>query len=79
MLYLLLAALLVVNTGYLIVLDRKDRRFDAQVNRLLQRIQAPEQAVVEHSARVAPEREGPLFTNEFSDDQDALEYTLGPS
>lgn len=79
MVYILVTALVAVNIAYLFLLDRRDRRHDSQVNRLLQRVQAPEQAVLEHAAHVAPEREGPLFTNEFSDDQDALDLMLGES
>jgi len=73
MLYALLAALVAVNAGYLFLLDRKDRRFDEQVSRLLQRIQAPDQAVLEHSVMTSPKREGPAFENEFSEDEAHLE------
>lgn len=70
MLVAFLAALVVVNVMYVWLLDRKDTRYDAQVQRLCQRIQAPEQAVLEHA--VTP-REGPLFSNEFSEDDQFLE------
>lgn len=57
---LLLAALIAVNIAYLALLDRNDRReraeraaaaerADAERQVLLQRIQAPEQAVYEHA------------------------------
>jgi hypothetical protein len=40
-----LTALVVVNVLYVRHLEAKDRRHDSQVDRLLQRIQAPETAV----------------------------------
>lgn len=41
---------------------------------LLQRIQAPEQAVIEHSTAKRPA--GPLYVNEFTDEQDEIEEIM---
>jgi hypothetical protein len=71
MTFALLIALVVINGLYVLHLERKDRRHDSQVNGLLQRIQAPERAVLEH-AEVRP-AEGPLFSNEWSEEEDRLE------
>lgn len=45
----LLVALAFVNFAFLWHLERKDRRFDDSISRLLQRIQAPGQAVYENT------------------------------
>lgn len=60
--------------AFLVASDRKDRRHQEQVQKLLQRIQAPEQAVLEHAAQERPE--GPLYRTEFDDDMDHLNAVL---
>jgi hypothetical protein len=69
--FALLAGLILINALYVVHLDRKDKRVDAQVNRLLQRIQAPERAVVEFS-EIHP-TEGPVYSNEWIEEQENLE------
>lgn len=69
-----LLALLSLNAGYLVLLDRKDKRHLAQVQTLCQRIQAPDQAVIEHSETKT--FDGPLYSNEFSEEEDRLEAML---
>jgi hypothetical protein len=49
----LLVALIVVNVAYVLHLERKDRRHDEQVNRLLVHIQAPETAVAQAVAQTS--------------------------
>jgi len=58
--FLLAGALIVTITGFLLLIDRKDRRAHAEreqqrqeTQRLLQRIQAPELAVVQHDIQQA--------------------------
>lgn len=51
----LIAALIAVNVLYIRLLDRKDARQDRQVQRLCQRIQAPELAVIEHDRPPTPD------------------------
>ena len=75
MTFALLAGLILVNALYVVHLDRKDKRVDVQVNRLLQRIQAPERAVLEH-AEIRPQ-EGPLYSNEWSEEEARLEALFG--
>jgi hypothetical protein len=72
--FLLLGALVAVNAAYVWHLERKDRRHDDQVSRLLQRIQAPEQAVIEHSQ--SERLDGDLYSNEFREDDELLEQIL---
>lgn len=48
MIFALLAALVAVNVAYLVLLDRKDGRDRVERANTLQRIQAPEAAVVQH-------------------------------
>lgn len=78
---LLIVCLLVFAAGHFWVLDRRDQRAksdrDAErevANRLLQRIQAPQQAVVDY----APQNkvEGPLFSNEWSEEEERLDVLL---
>jgi hypothetical protein len=51
---LLIAALIVALAGHLWLLDRRDRRDREERQTLLQRIQAPQAAVYEHHAGLAP-------------------------
>jgi hypothetical protein len=53
MLYALIVALVAINAGYLIHLDRRDKRERDERADLLQRIQAPHVAVAEHHAETA--------------------------
>lgn len=48
MILALLVGLVLVNVGYLVLLDRRDKRDSIERANLLQRIQAPEAAVVQH-------------------------------
>jgi hypothetical protein len=64
----LLITLLIVNAGWLLLFDRKDKRHQQQVGRLLQRIQAPEIAVAEH---VTQEDAGePVAAMQWDNDDD---------
>lgn len=63
MLPLLILGLTIV--GCFVLLDRKDRRHAHQIAELCQRVQAPEQAVIEHAAKPS---EGPLFVSPFDDE-----------
>ena len=72
MLELVVVALI---TGlFLYANDRKDRRHAEQVQKLCQRLQAPEQAVLEHASQ--ERTEGPLYRTEFDDDMDHLHAVL---
>lgn len=53
MIFALLAALVIVNVLYVLHLERKDRRHDEQVGRLLMHIQAPEMAVAQRQVETA--------------------------
>jgi hypothetical protein len=69
LIYSLLAALVAVNIAYLVFLDRKDARERAERQTLLQRIQAPEAAVVEHQVRHAePDEPYPLTDEEAAEE-----------
>lgn len=65
----LLAAALVLQAAtvaaFVLLVHKLGVRHDARVDRLLQRIQAPEQAVIEHAA--VP-HDGPLFVSPFDDE-----------
>jgi ABC-type transport system involved in cytochrome bd biosynthesis fused ATPase/permease subunit len=63
----LLVALVVVNVLYVLHLERKDRRHDAQVDRLLQRIQAPEIAVAT-AAQQIPTADPPAVHPDLDED-----------
>jgi hypothetical protein len=52
--FALISALVLVNAGWLVVLDRRDTRDRAERQMLLQRIQAPQAAVHEHHHAAAP-------------------------
>lgn len=72
-------ALLVVIAALLVVIDRQGKRHHdelrahrVEVAGLCQRLQAPETAVLQHAAEWS-DREGPMFTNEFDEDEKALE------
>lgn len=58
MLIALLAALVAVITAFLVTLDRRDKRHDAQLTRLLVHVQAPERAVAHATSVVS---DGPLY------------------
>jgi hypothetical protein len=73
--FLLAGALLVTIVGFLILIDRKDRRHVAQVTELCQRIQAPELATVAHWT--AP-RDEPAHLP-FGDDAAWIAYQNGLS
>lgn len=69
---LLLTGLVAVNVAYIRHLEAKDRRHDEQVGRLLQRIQAPEMAVMQHAQPfVQPDGDGHALTDEQMADRDA--------
>lgn len=53
-----LIALVVVNVGWLWLVDRKDKRHDTQLSRLIVHVQAPEQAVA-HAMAIPID--GPLY------------------
>lgn len=83
MLALTIAALVAVNIAYLVLLDRNDHRArlersaregaaDAERQVLLQRIQAPEQAVYEHATRAPAEIHMPAAVG-FDDDSEYWE------
>jgi hypothetical protein len=65
----LLAAALVLQAAtvaaFFVLINRMTVRHDNRVDRLLQRIQAPEQAVIEHAAQPDPDRV--LFVSPFDD------------
>lgn len=68
---LLLTALVVVNVAYIRHLEAKDRRHDEQIGRLLQRIQAPEHAVIEHAqASLPPDEDALALTDEQMAERD---------
>lgn len=76
------AAALLVIVALLVIIDRQGRRHheELQAHRLeiaglCQRLQSPETAVL-HYAAGQSEREGPMFTNEFDEDEKALEAML---
>jgi hypothetical protein len=52
--FALIGALVLVNAGWLVVLDRRDTRDRAERQMLLQRIQAPQAAVHEHHHAAVP-------------------------
>jgi hypothetical protein len=54
----LTAALILTLAGFLVIVDRKDKRHDKQLTRLLVHVQAPERAVAH--AITAP-ADGPLY------------------
>lgn len=67
----LTATLILLTTGFLILLDRKDARahtrqqqHDEQIERLCQRIQAPEVAVIRHEVDQAADAPQPAAPND---------------
>jgi hypothetical protein len=59
----------VVIAGFLALLDRKDRRHAAEIQVLLQRIQAPEVAVAQHASVTSePDETLPLSDDEMDDE-----------
>jgi len=67
-------AVVVITALYALASDRKDKRHAEQVQKLCQRLQAPEQAVLEHAAQ--ERSEGPLYVTEFDEDMAHLEKVL---
>ena len=67
----LAGALVLLNVVWIFVLDRKDKRHDAQMGRLLVHIQAPQQAVMQQMPQL-PEPEY-RFQNEFTEQQEHLQ------
>jgi hypothetical protein len=71
----LIVALVMINVGYLILLDRRDTREHAERGGLLQRIQAPAAAVAAHHvAQTGPVVEGdglPMTDEEIAQQQEA--------
>jgi hypothetical protein len=55
---ILTAALMLTLIGFLVLVDRKDKRHDKQIARLLVHVQAPDRAVAH--ATTAP-ADGPLY------------------
>ena len=70
----LLAALVAVNLAYVWHLERKDRRHDSQVNRLLHWVHSPATASLEQ-AHVS--YDGPRHSNEFREEQARLLQLVG--
>lgn len=70
----LIVALVAINAGYLILLDRRDNRERNEREGLLQRIQAPAAAVAaRHVAQVGPVVEGdglPMTDEEIAEQQE---------
>jgi len=65
----LTAALIIAIAGFLILLDRKDARDNAQLARLLVHIQAPEVAVAQHAAEHAgPDDPTPVTDDELEEE-----------
>lgn len=60
----LLTGLILVNAGFLVLLDRRDSRDRDERSVLLQRIQAPEQAVYEHAVTEHAEGSGLPMSDE---------------
>lgn len=73
MLELLVIAAIVA--GFLYASDRKDKRHAEQVQQFCQRIQAPEQAVLEHAA--IERTDGPLYEREDDFERARLELLIG--
>ena len=69
----LLAALVAVNIAYIWHLERKDRRHDSQVNRLIHWAQSPSTAAVEQVSRPS---EGPLYRNPWNAEVERLELAV---
>jgi hypothetical protein len=71
----LIIALVAINVGYLILLDRRDKRERAEREGLLQRIQAPAAAVAAHHvAQVGAVVDGdglPMTDEEIAEQQEA--------
>lgn len=67
----LLIALGVVNLAWMVLLERKDRRHDSQVTRLLMHVQVPKEAAMQ--AMMQPQVPAPEFHSEFTEQTEHLQ------